>query len=249
MAEAFYTRFAQKFGASGPHVKHTTEYPLGDPEQIFEQKLVELGDQSKDVLDVGCGSGDFTLRIASHFHQIVGIDGSEARLQYARMEQQAQGNNNARFERQDAQHTSFARNTFDVVYSRRGPTYYQEYYRILRPGGHVVVIGIGEKDAWELKKVFGRGQGFWEWKTTALEQNIERLQQAGFSIVYGEALEYDEYYAMYRDLDLFLQSVPIFEDFDSEQDKQLLQAYVTAFQTDRGIHLPRHRFVTVAVKP
>lgn len=47
---------------------------------------------------------------------------------------------------------------------------------------------------------------------------------------------------------LFLQSVPIFEDFDSEQDRARLEAYVAASQTDKGIHLSRHRFVAVALK-
>ena len=48
---------------------------------------------------------------------------------------------------------------------------------------------------------------------------------------------------------VFLQSVPIFEDFDSEKDKNSLEVYVVRFQTDKGIHLPRHRFVLGAGKP
>jgi SAM-dependent methyltransferase len=249
MSENFYDKVAKKFGAPGPQVKHSSEYPAGNPEQIFEQKVLELGSKDKVALDAGCGSGGFTLRIAPHFGRIVGIDSSAERLKQARAEQQAQGISNAQFELREAQQSSFAPDTFDVVYSRRGPTPYSEYYRILKTGGHFLHIGIGEKDAWELKRTFGRGQGFWEWKISALEQAVERLQQAGFDIVYGQEFLYDEYYASYHDLDHFLQGVPIFENFDSEQDRARLEAYVASFQNNRGIHLPRHRFVVVARKP
>jgi hypothetical protein len=166
----------------------------------------------------------------------------------ARAEQQAQGTVNAQFERRVAEQSGFASATFEVVYSRRGPTPYREFQRILKAGGHVLHIGIGEKDAWELKRTFGRGQGFWEWRTGALEQAKEQLRHAGFQVVYDQEFLYDEYYASYQDLDLFLQSVPIFKDFDSEQDRARLEAYAAASQIDKGIHLPRHRFVVVAVK-
>ncbi len=59
---------------------------------------------------------------------------------------------------------------------------------------------------------------------------------------------YDEYYASYEDLDLFLQGVPIFEDFDSEKDREFLEEYVTRFKTKKGIKFPRHRIVMVVKK-
>ena len=248
MPEKFYDKVAKKFGAFAPDVAHTTEYPAGDPEEIFEQKIVTVSSPDKTALDVGCGSGSFTLRMTSYFLQVVGIDHSEERLKQARALQHTQGNKNAVFEVQNAQQTSFAQQTFDVVYSRRGPTYYSEYFRILKSQGYVVVIGIGEKDTWELQRAFGRGQGFREWPVTALEQAKTQLQEAHFSVVYGQDFRYDEYYATYDDLDLFLQSVPIFEDFDSEKDRSMLEKYVADSQAPKGISLPRHRFVVVAEK-
>lgn len=248
MTGSFYDKVAKKFGAPGPQVQHSTEYPAGDPEKLFEQKVLELGRKDTIALDAGCGSGGFTLRMAPHFRRIIGIDSSVERLKQAQAEQQAQGTGNAQFELREAEQSGFAPATFEVVYSRRGPTPYSEFHRILKAGGHVLHIGIGEKDAWELKRIFERGQGFWEWKTSALEQAEEQLRHAGFHVVYGQEFLYDEYYASYHDLDLFLQGVPIFEDFDSEQDRARLEAYAAAFQIDKGIHLLRHRFVVVAVK-
>jgi len=42
--------------------------------------------------------------------------------------------------------------------------------------------------------------------------------------------------------------VPIFEDFDSEKDRKLLEEYVAKFKTENGIRFPRHRVVIVAKK-
>jgi SAM-dependent methyltransferase len=248
MAGNFYNKIAKKFGTSGPQVQHHAEYPTWDPEKVFEQKVLEPGRKDTIALDAGCGSGGFTLRMAPHFRRIIGIDSSGERLKQAWAEQQAQGTGNVQFELRDAEQSGFAPATFEVVYSRRGPTPYHEFHRILKAGGRVLHIGIGEKDAWELKRIFGRSQGFWEWRISALERNEERLQHAGFQVVYGQESLYNEYYASYHDLDLFLQGVPIFEDFDSQQDRARLEAYPAAYQTDKGIHLPRHRFVVVAVK-
>lgn len=248
MTEKFYDKIVRKFGKDVPEAKRFTDYPQGDPESIFEQKLLELSRSDKVALDLGCGDGRFTLRMAAHFQEIVGIDGSVERLKLAQAEQQAQRINNVRFEEQDAYQTTFDQDTFDLVYSRRGPTPYKECHRVIKPGGHFSTIGIGEKDAFEIKQVFGRGQGYSIWKESNLKQAEALLRQEGFEVVYAQNFLFDEYYASYQDLDLFLQGVPIFEDFDSEKDKKFLEAYVATSQAERGIRLPRHRIVIVAMK-
>lgn len=247
--EMFYDKVAKKFGVAGVQAKYRAVYPEGHPEDLFEQKIVELSGAEKVALDVGSGKGEFTLHMAEHFRQIIGIDHSVESMKYAQQHQQEQGNTNAHFEIQDARNTTFAADTFDVVYTRRGPSFFHEYYRVAKPGGFLLMIGIGEKDAWDLKKIFGRGQGFWEWKTSALEQAEQQMQHEGFSIVYGQSFSYGEYYASFEDLNQFLQSVPIFQDYHSERDTALLDAYVTAFQRGQEIYLARQRYVVVARKP
>jgi SAM-dependent methyltransferase len=248
MTGQFYDKVTRKFGTFQGVPRPLPTYPQGNPEEMFEQKLFELSGKDKVALDLGCGDGRFTLRMAGYFQEIVGIDSSVERLKLAQAEQQLQEQTNVRFEQQDASQTSFAGNIIDLVYSRRGPTPYQECYRITKPKGYFLTISIGEKDAWELKQTFGRGQGYGAWKTSALEQAEERLQRVGFEVVYRQDVLFDEYFASYHDLDVFLQGVPIFEDFDSEKDRLSLEAYAARFQTDKGIHLPRHRFLVVAVK-
>lgn len=251
MTTNFYDKVAKKFGgyAFGKgHVKHLSEYPSGDPEKIFKKKLLGLANKNKKALDAGCGDGKFAFQIAKYFLNITGIDISKELLKIARQKQNISKVENVIFEFQDASKTSFSDKSFDLIFSRRGPTPFSEFQRLLKLGGHFVWIDIGEKDCQAIKEIFGRGQGYNEWSKSRLEKNKQELTDFGFEIVFAQDYFYDEYYASCEDLDLFLQGVPIFEDFDSEKDRKFLEEYVAKFRTKKGIRFPRHRLVIVAKK-
>lgn len=249
MASNFYDRVAKKFGGYHTPHKHIAEYSNGEPDKVFKEKLFELSSKDKIALDVGCADGRFTLSIALYFQKIIAIDLSTGMLAAARKLQKEKGIENVSFEEQDAGKTTYANNAFDVIYSRRGPTPFPEFYRLLKSGFYFVGINIGEKDCQEIKEIFGRGQGYKEWGASRLEKDKQELKKAGFEVVFAQDYFYAEYYASYEDLDLFLQGVPIFEDFDSEKDKKFLEEYVIKFKTEKGIKFPRHRGVLVAKKP
>ena len=249
MTSNFYDKVAKKFGGYHTPHKHTTEYPNGEPEKVFKDKLLELSGKNKTALDVGCADGRFTLAIASHFQKIIAIDLSKEMLKSAKKLQKKMGIANVSFEEQDAHHTTYRNSFFSIVYSRRGPSDFTESYRLLKPGGYFVEIDIGERDCQAIKEVFGMGQGFGEWNNKRLEKDRLGLTKAGFEIIFIEEFFYDEYYASKKDLDTFLQGVPIFEDFDSEKDKKSLEKYTQQHTTEKGIDFPRHRVVTIAKKP
>jgi len=252
MKEDFYDKAAKKFGGygygSGNGPVYKSEYPADDPEKIFKQKLLGLSAKNKVALDIGCAGGKFTLSVAPYFKKVYGIDTSKINLEVAKSHSKDVRSKSVEYSYQDANHTSFEDSFFDIAYSRRGPSYYKEYHRILKTGGHYLEIGIGEMDTIELKKTFGRGQGYGKWGKSTLNEDVEKLQSLGFTIVFAENFHYFEYYRSYKDFDLFLQSVPIFEDFDSKKDKILLQKYTKRFSSDKGIQLSRHRLVMVAQK-
>jgi len=251
MTTNFYNKVAKKFGGYAfgkSHVEHLSEYPSGDPEKIFKRKLLSLANKNKDALDAGCGDGKFAFQIAKYFLSIIGIDISEELLKIARQKQNILQVKNIIFKFQDASKTAFSDKSFDIIFSRRGPTPFAEFHRLLKSSGYFVGINIGEKDCQAIKKIFGRGQGFGEWNIPRLGKDKQELETTGFEIIFAQDYFYDEYYASYEDLDLFLQGVPIFEDFDSEKDKNYLEEYVTKFKTDKGIKFPRHRVVIVARK-
>jgi len=249
MPANFYDKVAKKFGNYHTSHKYTKEYPNGEPEKVFKEKLFGLSGKDKIALDVGCGDGRFILSIASNFKKIVGIDTSAGMLRAARRLQAGSNLNNVVFKKQDASKASFKDKFFDLAYSRRGPTPFVEVFRLLKDGGYFVEIDIGEKDCREVKEVFGRGQNYGEWDIQRKKVVKQKAEKAGFRVIYSKDFLYNEYYASYKDLDLFLQGVPIFEDFDSEKDREYLKKYVDKFKAKKGIKMFRHRLVTVLQRP
>ena len=155
MTTNFYDKVAKKFGgyAFGKgHVKHLTEYPAGDPEEIFKKKLLGLANKNKIGLDAGCGDGKFAFQIAKYFLSITGIDVSKELLKIAGQKKSVLHVKNVIFKFQDAGNTSFPAKSFDVIYSRRGPTPFSEFHRLLKQGGYFIGIDIGEKDCQGIKR-------------------------------------------------------------------------------------------------
>src|SRR3990167_668739 len=221
MSKDFYDRVAKEFGGYSfitRKSEHETVFPSVDPENVFKSKLLEYSGKDVRVVDVGCGDCRFAFSIAGNFMEV------------------------------DAGKTGFEDNSFDLSFSRRGPTPYEEIGRILKPGGRFIVIEIGEQDAREIKVVFGRGQNYGSWDQSTVDHINKESSEAGFRTEFIEGYNYDEFYKSYADLELFLRRGPIIEDFKPEKDKSLLTGYEQMFKEGRGIKLPRHRVVAVLQK-
>jgi len=155
---------------------------------------------------------------------------------------------NVTFQEANAERLPFQNKYFDLIYSRRGPSPYIEISRVIKQVGYYLEICIGEKDAKELKEIFGRGQGFGEWDNPVSKTKIDDLNTYGFKTILVQDYFYSEIYPDIENLDLFLQGVPIFKDFDSEKDKYSLLSYAKKMRGAGGIELRRHRVVIVAEK-
>lgn len=248
MSQDFYDKVAKKFGNYSNPAKYIQEFTSGAPEEIFKQKLLELSGKEKNVLDAGCGDGRFTLAIAPHFKKVIGNDTSKLMLKAAIELQEEKGIKNVEFIEKNTGSLDYPDNYFDIIYARRAVAIYTLFYKMLKKGGYFLSIDIGEKDTKDIKVVFGRGQNYGKWDISVLKKDMGEIKKVGFEIVYAKDFYYNEYYLSFEDLDTFLQGVPIFKDYDSEKDKKYLEEYVRKFQTEKGINLPRHRVVLVAVK-
>ncbi len=124
--------------------------------RLTQLVLKQLRDGSP-VLDIACGTGDLSLRIARAARRrgltdiaIEGLDFSEEMLELAREKAQREGLGGLRFSRGDAQQLPFADASFDSVVMGFGIRNFDaplgamgEIARVLRHGGFVCILEAG----------------------------------------------------------------------------------------------------------
>ncbi len=108
-------------------------------------------DEPLTVLDVACGTGDFTIEIAQKSvagSRIMGIDLSEGMMSVGRKKIEAAGVD-ALLERGDCEALAYADDTFDRVSVAFGVRNFEnlpkglvEMCRVLKPGGKLVVLEL-----------------------------------------------------------------------------------------------------------
>ncbi|MFG2396810.1 class I SAM-dependent methyltransferase [Streptomyces lydicus] len=250
MDAEFYSRVAERFGGYLSDARSTDVFADGRPDAVFDELATGLGTPHARLLDVGCADGRSLLRISPAYGAVTGIDLSTSMLECAARHRAEAGLSHVTFELCDAARTGLPDGYADVVTSRRGPLIADEFERVLRPGGFVVYMGIGEQDARELKETFGRGQNFDSWNDRPLSDDIaQELSEAGFVVTRNQAFRFEEFYHSAADLDTFLHQVPIIENYDSAADEEAFDRYVAAVSVDQGIRLSRHWFIVQAQKP
>ena len=119
----------------------------------------------QEVLDIATGTGDLAIMNAQRNHprRIVGADISEGMMDVARKKVAKAGLSDIiTFQREDCTHMSFADNSFDAVTSSYGVRNFsdldaglREMCRVLRPGGHLLIVELSTPVRFPMKQLFG----------------------------------------------------------------------------------------------
>jgi ubiquinone/menaquinone biosynthesis C-methylase UbiE len=155
-------------------VEQQTKWDAGlyDEKHSFVWKmadgLLELLEARRDehILDIGCGTGHLTAKIAATGAKVTGIDRSPEMIRQAR-----EGHPAIRFEVADATNVPF-QGSFDAVFSnatlhwiKEPETVVREISRLLRPGGRFVAEFGGHGNIAVLVAAAERLTGQRHWRT------------------------------------------------------------------------------------
>jgi ubiquinone biosynthesis O-methyltransferase len=114
-----------------------------------------IGDVSgKQILDIGCGDGDFAIELARRGARVTGVDVSSEMIAAASAKADAAGLQ-VSFEIADARQLPFPSEAFDVIVAMTvlcfvpdASPVFHEVARVLRPGGRLVIGELGKWSTW-----------------------------------------------------------------------------------------------------
>ena len=223
----------------------------------FYEKIKEYTNKDSVCLDLGTGGGEKVLKYYPEVGKIYATDFSGEMIKTAKENLKVYPNRNVEFLQMDNLEITFPDKMFDLISARHTVINAKQIYKTLKDDGILVIEGVDQKDCWELKELFGRGQAFHD-KTPISRIDYEDLKDAGFTkIELVEVLE-NEYYETEEDLLALLLKTPILDDFSEEDNKKfthrkeietdLFNKYVNKYKTDKGILLMRVLYGIVAKK-
>ena len=162
--DAKLQRRVQRYGwdKAASHYERSWQSQL-EPAQSALLELADLKPGTR-VLDVACGTGLVALKAAAAITpggDIVGTDISEHMILAARDIAASRGIANARFERMDAEQSTFGDNSFDMVLCALGLMYVpdperaiHDFHRVLRPGGRAICAVWGQRSKCGWAEIF-----------------------------------------------------------------------------------------------
>lgn len=211
------------------------------PEDVFDDLVIKYGGNDKTGLDIGCGDGTKTIKYTPYYKKILGIDYSEPMIKIAKKNNATK---NIEYIKGDVEKMPIESNSIDVAWSRRGPTLKKEI-RVLKDTSIYIQLKVANRDCIELKKIFGRGQGYEKLDLDDLKELEDIYIKSGFTISIAKRIKYVSYYIDNNFIE-FLQNTPTIVDFNLEKDRDKVEMYIENYKTPNGIKLDRERILFVA---
>jgi SAM-dependent methyltransferase len=168
----------------------TPPWDIGTPQSEFV-RLAEAGEITGRVIDIGCGTGENALYLATRGLDVVGVDGAPIAIERARRKAKERGLT-AVFEVRDVLNLSEITEKFDVAIDSgcfhvfddaERPSYVRNVHQILRPHGRLFLLCFSDRQPgdWGPRRVTQQ-----ELRDSFADKfSIESIRAAHFDAVLG----------------------------------------------------------------
>jgi cyclopropane fatty-acyl-phospholipid synthase-like methyltransferase len=213
--------------------RYDRRYLVNDYSGVEQALLVFVGpDQTRRVLEVGCGTGHWMKALAERASRVAGLDASNNMLAYARSKALpvllAQGR---------AEHLPFVEGAFDRLFCINAfhhfddkPGFLGEARRVLRAGGAVMTIGLDPHvgvDRWYIYEYFEPVLEIDKRRSVSTQQIREWMREARFSNVRTHEVQH---------LSTHLAATTAFEEGRLDRDATSQLAILSDEQYQRGMN-------------
>ena len=144
-------------------LNHTLSWGI---EKIWRRKGIDFlrPFAPKTILDIATGTGDLAITLYERLRpdQIVGADISLGMMEVGRKKVAAAGHSeHISFERQDCTALTYETGSFDAVTAAFGVRNFEdieqgisEMYRVLKPGGHVMILELSTPEHFPMRQLY-----------------------------------------------------------------------------------------------
>ena len=222
----------------------------------YEDEIKKHTKKDSKILDLGTAAGEKVLSIFPNCKEILATDYSSEMIKTANINLSKSKKKNITFRVMDNLKMDTPNDYFNLVTARHTVIDPKQIYKTLKKDGYLIVRGVDKLDCWNLKKIYGRGQGYNDSKSIS-QIDYENIIDAGFKDIELIPLHVIEYYKTKEDLYALLIKAPILDDISEEINKNyvkkeieinILDKYIKDNMTNKGIKLIRRYYGIIARK-
>lgn len=251
----------QKIAASFGAAAHTYDEAAHVQQWSADLLLNKVPLQAEDtfVLDIGCGTGKHSAQLAEKVGTMIGLDLAENMVRYAK-----ECYPYLHFITTDAEFLPFSDNSVDGIFSnhtaqwsQQPMTLFEEWFRVLKPGGKVWFSTLTEKSLIELRNSFAKADNEPHVNIfPKLEQWQHFIEHAGFTIAQQEQIKRTDYYcdlpSLLRSLKNIGAQTVLYRKSAKLMGKkrwQLLKSTYERARCDQGLPLSYQLAFFILIKP
>lgn len=255
---------AKRYGAFASY--HSDAFPVSieyygeNPTEEFDRLLDQYVRPDCAVLDLGCGAGHTLCRLAPAVERIWGIDSNEELMAATHLRIEQLGLKNAftvfgnSYDPVAMQ--ALPHNSFDIVFSRRGPRFSANLVRTLHPGAIFIQEIVNTLDGYPLGEIFGR-RPYTPINVSDQDVLLASYADMGLFPISAKAYYYEEFYRDREHLAAFLTQIGAMltpwllpkpfprTPFNPHADDDALNLYVKHNTTAAGVRVLRQRTILV----